>query len=381
MTAMLGCCSSVGQIQRNANFQEIANMKNPTHCVTTIKAAMLLLLAGGMLLALAGCSASEANSNSVEPVAVRTAKVEKANIAQPIRATGILSGKAESKLSFKIGGIIDRIAVGEGQSVRRGQLLATLKLAEINAQVHQAQNAFDKAERDLQRVKNLYRDSVATLEQFQDATTAYEVAKSALEIAKFNWQYASIYAPAAGKILKRFAEANELVGPGTPVLLMRNTQDGWVLKAGLADRDVVRITIGDTARLTFDAFPNQAFSATVLEISGTASAITGTYEVELRVRPAEGVTFLSGMIAKAEISPSKKTRVALVPIESLVEADGSRGSVYTISPSHAAKKVGVYVAFIYGNRAAIADGLEGVDEVITDGAAYLNDGDAIKIVP
>jgi RND family efflux transporter MFP subunit len=346
-----------------------------------LRAALLVLLAAGMLFALAGCGTSEANSNSVEAVAVRTVKVEQANIAQPIRATGILSGKAESKLSFKIGGIIDRIVVSEGQSVRRGQLLATLKLAEINAQVHQAQNAFDKAGRDLSRVQNLYRDSVATLEQFQDATTGFEVSKSALEIAKFNQQYASIYAPSAGKILKRFAEATELVSSGTPILLMRSAQDGWVVKTGLADRDVVRVAISDTARLTFDAYPSHFFSATVAEISGTASPMTGTYEVELRVEPAEGTPFLSGMIAKAEISPSKKSRVAVVPIESLIEADGLRGSVYTVSPSHAAKKVGVSVAFIYGDQAAIAAGLEGIDEVITDGAAYLSDGATIKIVP
>ncbi|MGH7595717.1 MAG: efflux RND transporter periplasmic adaptor subunit [bacterium] len=356
-------------------------MKRHTQYLNAINGAMLLLLAAGLFLALAGCGTSEANSNSVEAVAVRTAKVEKANIAQPIRATGILSGKAESKLSFKIGGIIDRIVAGEGQSVRQGQLLATLKLAEINAQVHQAQNAFDKAERDLKRMHILYRDSIATLQQFQDATTGFEVAKSTLEIAKFNQQYASIYAPAAGKILKRFVEANELISPGTPVLSMRNLHDGWVLKTGLADRDVVRVAIGDTARLAFDAYSNHSFSATVSEISGTASSMTGTYEVELRAEPAEGATFLSGMIAKAEILPSKKLPVWLVPIEALVEADGSRGSLYTISPSHTAKKIGVSVAFIYGNYAAIDTGLNGIAEVITAGAAYLNDGDAIKIVP
>ncbi|MCI0696202.1 efflux RND transporter periplasmic adaptor subunit [candidate division KSB1 bacterium] len=356
-------------------------MKKQNQHAKTIKAATLLLLAAGLLSALAGCSMSNANSNSIEVVAVRTARVETANIAPPIRATGILSGKAESKLSFKIGGIIDRIVVSEGQSVRRGQLLTTLKLAEINAQVHQAQNAFDKAGRDLQRVKNLYRDSVATLEQLQDATTGYEVAKSSLEIAEFNRQYASIYAPAAGKILKCFAEANELVSPGTPVLLMRNAQDGWVVKAGLADRDVVRVAIGDTARLTFDAYSDQSFFAAVSEISGTASPMTGTYEVELKVDPAEGTAFLSGMMAKVEILPARKSLVSLVPIEALIEADGSRGNVYIIASPNVAKKIGVSVAFIHDQHAAIAAGLDGIAEVITDGAAYLTDGDAIKIVP
>jgi multidrug efflux pump subunit AcrA (membrane-fusion protein) len=143
----------------------------------------------------------------------------------------------------------------------------------------------------------------------------------------------------------------------------------------------VRVSIGDTARLTFDAYPNQSFSAAVSEISGTASPMTGTYEVELRVDPAEGATFLSGMIAKAELLPSKKSFVSLVPIESLIEADGLRGNVYTIASPNLAKKIGVSVAFIHDRYAAIAAGLDGIAEVITEGAAYLNDGDTIKIVP
>jgi RND family efflux transporter MFP subunit len=227
---------------------------------------------------------------------------------------------------------------------------------------------------------NLYRDSVSTSGNFKMPPPATK-SRSQRGNRRIQPTICVDLAPAAGKILQRFVEANELINPGTPVLSMRNAQDGWVVKAGLADRDVVRVAIGDTARLTFDAYPSHFFSATVSEISGTASSMTGTYEVELRAEPAEGATFLSGMIAKAEILPSKKSRFSLVPIESLIEADGSRGSVYTILPSHAAKKVGVTVAFIYGNHAAIAAGLDGIDEVITDGAAYLNDGDTIKIVP
>jgi len=357
-------------------------MKRQNQNVKMINTALLALLLGGLLLMLAGCSASEANSTAAEAVMVRTAKVEMANIAPAIRATGLLSGKAESRLSFKIGGVLDRIYVSDGQSVRQGQLLATLNLAEINAQVNQAQNAFDKAERDLQRVQNLYKDEVATLGQLQDATTGYEIAKSALEIAKFNRRHASINAPANGRILKRlFAEENELISPGTPVLVMSSTKEGWVLKTGLSDREVVRVTPGDTARLTFDAYPNRSFAATVTEIASAAAPMTGTYEVELKIDAVAGVTFMSGMVGKAMITPSQKLRVWLAPIESLLEADGQRGSVYTIAPPNTAKKVGVVVAFIHGDQVAFTSGLENVSEIVTDGAAYLNDGAAVKIMP
>ncbi len=335
---------------------------------------------GMLALALAGCGASGAGSNEREVIAVRTAPVERAVLAPPVRVTGILAGRQESKLSFKVGGIIARIQVREGQRVQAGQLLATLKLAEIQAQVNQAQNAFDKAARDLQRVQNLYDDKVATLEQLQDATTGYEMAKSGLEIARFNRRHAAIYAPSSGIILKRFVEQNELVSPGLPVLAMSSASAGWILKAGLADRDVVRVALGDSAQLRFDAFPGHSIPARVTEISGTASPLTGTFEVELAVPSAIGLAFLSGMMAKAEITPSRRAPVWLVPIAALVEADGDHGSVYTATAASTAEKVAVTVAFIHGEQVAISTGLENVTEVITAGAAYLTPGARVQIV-
>jgi hypothetical protein len=71
----------------------------------------------------------------------------------------------------------------------------------------------------------------------------------------------------------------------------------------------------------------------------------------------------------------------LVPIESLIEADGASGNLYIVAPANVAKKIGVTIAFIHDQHAAIAAGLDGIDEVITDGAAYLTDGDVVKIVP
>ena len=355
-------------------------MNQPLRSGKAIAAMALTLSCAASSTSITGCGSSNANSNGLEIVAVRLAKVEQAMLAPPVRATGVLSGKAESKLSFKIGGIVDRIHVREGQSVRQGQLLATLKLSEINAQVNQSQHAFDKAERDLARAQNLYNDKVATLEQLQDATTGFEMAKSALEIAKFNWRYANIYAPAGGKVLKRFVEENELVSSGLPVLALSSTRAGWVLKAGLADRDVVRVALGDRARLSFDAFPGKYFSATVTEIAGTAAAMAGTFEVELAVEPDEAQTFMSGMIGKAEIEPAARAPVWLVPIEALVEADGRRGTVFTITPSGTAARTAVTVAFIHGQQVAISSNLENIAEVATDGAAYLTEGAHVKVV-
>ncbi|MEO0528364.1 MAG: biotin/lipoyl-binding protein, partial [Bacteroidota bacterium] len=104
---------------------------------------------------------------------------------QPITATGTLLSKEEIVLSFKIGGIVANLQVEEGETIKKGQRLGSLNLTEINAQVVGAQNTYDKSVRDLERATNLYRDTVGTLEQQQNAKTASEIAGSNLQIARF----------------------------------------------------------------------------------------------------------------------------------------------------------------------------------------------------
>jgi len=122
-------------------------------------------------------SAKAAQSNKIP---VKTTPVKQEEIVTLIHTSGKLFSEAEMKLSFKIGGIIEEIFVDEGQQVHKGKLLAKLDQAEIEAQVNQAKNAFEKANRDRDRVYKLYEDSVATLEQLQDATTGLEIVKSNL---------------------------------------------------------------------------------------------------------------------------------------------------------------------------------------------------------
>lgn len=343
-----------------------------------------LFALGAMALAsplLFSCGVKKSNAETASPATlVRVAPVERVELSEPIYASGLLVGKEESRLSFKIGGILEKIYVREGQVVQKGQLLATLKLSEINAQVSQAKNAMEKAERDLKRVKSLYDDKVATLEQFQDATTGYEVAKSALTIAQFNQQYASIYAPTSGKVLKKFAEENELVGVGAPILQLSNAAQGFAVKVGIADKDAVRLNVGDKADVSLDAFPNQKLTATVSQISGTASMQTGTFEIELKLDETKA-RLMSGLIAKVEIYPALQPLTTLAPIESFIEGDGKRGFIYSLSPdSQRAFKRPVQFGFVYRDKLTIESGLESVQSVITDGAAYLADSARVQVV-
>lgn len=334
-----------------------------------------------VLFVAAGCQAGATPEPPVDTaVPVRVAEVRREVRAEPVRAVGVLAARDEVRLSFKVPGIVSRLLVDEGDRVRQGQALATLDPLEIAAQVNQAAQGAEKAERDLARVEALYRDSVVTLEQLQDARTGFEVAQSALQIARFNERHAAITAPVDGVVLKRQVEEGELVGPGAPVYVVGSTRRGWVVRAGLADRDALRVAPGDRATLSFDALPGPAIAGRVTDVSVAAAARTGTYEVEVAV-DAGDVPLASGLVADVEIVPARAGEVVLVPVAALVEGDGDAATVFTVGRDGAtAVRVPVTVAFFAGDHVALRTGLDSVRSVVTSGVAYLRDGTAVRVV-
>jgi RND family efflux transporter MFP subunit len=342
--------------------------------------AVQLLAVPGTLVVLSACQRGGAQElPTSEPASVRAEVVTRAEVTQPIRAAGTLGPKDEIALSFKVGGVIEQLTVDAGDEVAAGQLLARLDLREIDAAVTRAQSAADKAERDLARARRLYADSVATLVQMQDAETAAEVARADLEAARFNRRYAVITAPAAGVILRRAAEPGELVGPGAQALVLGSRERGAVVRVGLSDRDVVRVTRGDRAVVRFEALPGRTYEGRVSTIAGAADAATGTWRVEIAL--ATPPLPAAGLVGQVEIEPRGRLTAAVVPVEALLEADGSHATVFALSAdgTHAERRR-VTIAWLTGDQVAITDGLDGVTRVLTDGAAWLQDGDRVRLV-
>jgi len=341
---------------------------------SALPTAFALLLA----VTIAGCSTRAETPAKTYVTVVRTADVVEQTDALPIRSSGRLSPKTSIQLSFKTGGVIESILVDEGDRVRAGQTLARLDLSEIDAGVTSAESAYDKADRDLQRMRNLYADSVVTLEQLQNTETAKTMAESNLKTARFNRRHSEIVAPADGRIQRRHAEPNELVTSGK-VILDLGTANGWVVRLGVPDRDVVRLKLGDDAIVHLDAYPGQSFAGLVTEIAEAADVASGTFEVEVSLTEKSDL-LKSGFIAAVDVIPSETSERKVIPIEALVEGDGSTAIVYTVDPlSGRARKLSIQIAGIHDDRVSVASGLEGVRTVVTNGAQYLTDGAQVRL--
>lgn len=328
----------------------------------------------------AGCSGRSAEVPAVKPTPVRVQAAGSGPGTPPIEATGLVAARDEMRLSFKVGGLVARVAVQEGEQVRKGQLLARIEPAEINAQLEQSRQLAEKAVRDLARGERLYADEVISLEQLQDLRTQAALARAQLRAVEFNRGYADIRAPRDAIIMRRLVEEREIVPAGQPVIVLGARDRGWVVRAALADREVVQLALGDPAEIRLDAWPGQRLPGTLVEISGAADEKSGLFPVEVRFDSVP-VELAAGLVAKLSLSPdwSRTRRLTYLPIGALVEGDEDRASVFVVQGAQARRRP-VRIAFITGERVAIAEGVEPGETVVTDGSLYLEDGERIEVV-
>ena len=337
-----------------------------------------IVLASVIFLA-TGCRTHEKTVAPDEVVNVRVEKIATGLITLPVHSTGLLVSSDELKLSFKTGGIIADIFVKEGERVKKGKMLASLNLSEISATAEQAKNGYEKALRDYERADNLYRDTVATLEQKQNALTALKVAQSTFEIVKFNLAHSQIFAPDNGIVLRKLAKQNELVAAGYPVFVFGTSGKQWKVETGLSDKDIVKINPGDSASVSFDAWPGVKFPAVVDQAGEISNPYTGTYKTELFLNTT-GYRLASGFVAVVDIYPFSGKSYTLIPVGSIVEADGKYGNIFYLTDSMSVKKIRIEIEAISGPQAAVRGIPEGVAEVVSEGAAYLKDGLKVKVV-
>ena len=342
------------------------------------RSASILTAFAGLL---AACSRPETPSTPHDPViTVVTAPVVLSSDPVPVEAAGVLSRKEESTLSFKTGGIIDAVRVRSGDSVAEGEVLATLKLDEMDAQVSRATAGAEKAGRDLERTTALHSDRVASLENLQDAQSAYTAAEAELKAARFNRDTSVIRAPARGRILKRLAEPSELAGPGRPVLVFAAQTQGWIVRTGISEADVLRLVVGDRAEVRLgDGAPIKARVSQIPE--GTDEA-TRTIPVELELDAPAPEGWRSGFLVSVLVRPRPVTERATLPMSALVEGQGKTAYVFLVDAEKSvARRRSVEVESLYHDTAYLKTPLPAGSRVVTTGAEFLYDGRKVVQAP
>jgi RND family efflux transporter MFP subunit len=329
------------------------------------------LVAAALSVLLAACGGdSGARTAEAERPTVSVVEAAPASAAGAVRASGLVGYRREPQLAFNAPGVIGAINVDSGDIVRRGQRLATLRRTSVGANPNEAALARANAERDLARTQELFERGFVSESRLEGARLAVERASDVSIIS----------APADGVILRRAAEPAQNVAAGAPILVLGETNSGLVVRAPVSSTEAARIRIGDSARVRVPALNQAQLEARVTRVSAQSDAMTGAFEIEVEVSAPQGLR--SGMVAEVDIAAAAAENVAsalLVPPLALLDARADQGVVFVVDADNIARRRAVRTAGISQAGVVVVEGLAPGERVISAGAAYVRDGETVRI--
>ena len=287
----------------------------------------------------------------------------------PIYSTGVLGSLTEINLSFKHSGLISKILVNEGAVFKKGDLLAQIDTSEVRAIQKKAEEDLKLKIRNKKRIETLYNSQAATLEQFENSITAYNISYLNSKLAMLNFKNTSLYSSFNGKIIKKHAEEGELIGVGKPILSAINASSATkIIRCKLSDTQMLKCSLGDKAKIFFSPY-SAPFSATITRIGQRANPMNGLFEIELTLDEYKRV-LKDGFIGKVIISPSGLVNHYKVPISSLVGVIQDKGIFFFYKNKNIFKKEIEIIEIEKDSIIINGDSILATDSVVIDGVSY-----------
>jgi len=288
-------------------------------------------------------------------ITVQSEKVGRRTITQMVNASGKIQPETMVKINAEVSGEITVLPVKEGDKIKKGELLVRIKPDQYQAQVDRAEaglqsarasmnlqkSNLEKAESEFKRAQELFEKKLLSDQEFISAKTSFSAAKSQFESsqagvrqaeasfrdAKESLNKTSIYSPMHGTISQLISELGERVSgsgftQGTQIMTVADLSM-MEARVDVGENDIVNISIGDTSRITIDAYPDKKFVGIVYEIANTAkSKGLGTqeevtnFEVKIRILDKD-IALRPGMSMTADIETETKKNAIAVPIQSV----------------------------------------------------------------
>lgn len=329
------------------------------------------------LAATAACGKAEKVAEAPPPASVEAVAVRAPADSSTLVATGPLERRREMTLSFRIPGVITALDVDDGDVVRAGQVLATLDPAGVAAAEVRAGVEVERARRDLARDQALFEKGFVSRQRLDDRKSALRAAEAGAGAAAFDRRWARLVSPASGVVLQRTAQAGEVVQPGQAVLRIADETSPLTLRAPLADRDVSRVRVGQSASVRIDGLP-AVVPGRVTRVGERAGPQTGAVDVEIELIGVHPLR--SGQVATAEISvgAASAPTMSRVPAEAILEAKGNQAFVLVVEKDVARRRAVTFGGF--DGDDALITGLPPQARVITAGAGFVGDGEKIQVI-
>lgn len=331
------------------------------------------------------CFAAACGGRSVPVGSVRPVKVETARRAGFIDKdfAGMATPDNAVNLAFKLSGQVSDIPVAQGESVKKGQMLAELDPRDVELQVAAQRSAYEEARSQMQRMQRLLQHEAVSRQEAEAAQTRYAQARSSYENALDLLKDTRLRAPFAGVIEASYVDQYERVQSGQTILRLVAPETSTV-KFTLPESALEVLTRSSTHfDVAFDNYRGVMFAARLKDYARTSSDASG-FPVSLTL---EGVD-----AARYRISPGMSCTVTMrtadpvadavsLPLTAVCAPAEGGDYVWVVGDGERVERRAVTLGEPYGRDRVIVDsGVEPGDRVVTAGVYQLREGEPVRIM-
>lgn len=357
---------------------------------TTRTTDFALLLVGAVALSGAGCSPADGDTGTAQAAAadggVRVIDVEVVPLrpgpfTDYIRVTGEVEALEDVTLSAQESGVIERFFVEKGSQVRRGQPIAALDAAVLEAQVDEARAQARLAREQHERQRVLWEEErIGTEIAYLQAKYQAEGAEARLATLEARLARMVIRSPIGGVFDAKFLETGEMAAPGTPVARVV-TLSRVKVTAGVPERFAPAVRRGALARVSFDLLPDRELEGRIGFVGSSVDAASRTLPVEV-VIPNPGRVIKPRMVANVQVVRAHLDSALVVPQHVLLRT--TEGYQVFVAVDRDGRTVAsarpVRLGPSQGNHVVVDSGLAAGERLITVGAQQVSDGALVRIV-
>ena len=341
------------------------------------------------IFGLAGCSeeVEQAKESSAQVFKAHVQTVELGEIPLMAVVPGAIVPEQKAQISSRLIGYIKGLEVKVGQTVKRGQLLFSIDSADIKSQIIQANAGYQQAiaslndaKLDYDRFTQLYKEESVSKQQYDKIRLQYNIAqqsvaaaKSALNQAKEQLNYANVKAPFDGVIVDKLAVAGDLASPGKPIVVIENTAS-LVVQTEVAGDLFAVIKMGDEASVLVDG-QSGGLVGIIYTLVSSANPKTRTHTVKLSLPVINDVN--SGTFARVSFKRGIR-QTMMVPKSAIVNRAGIEG-VFVNEKGKAFFRM-VRTGMKVGDKVEIQAGLALGEQIIVDNNQSMLNGDIVEII-
>jgi RND family efflux transporter MFP subunit len=352
-----------------------------------VRGGGLTLTALALLAAVPACTVGETAGADAPPIPVAAVTIGATDdrgggagsVSDSFAAT--IHRDREANLSFRVAGTVRAMPARPGMRLPAGALVAAIDETPYAANATRQSAEVDRLARAAGRYDVLVPEGAIADAQAKDARNALAAARAGLAAARYDLAAARLTMPFSGIILWRQAEIGETVTPGQSVALVADARAPLLAVAQIPAGVAARLRSGLAAQVSVEGLA-APLAGRVLRVAGASDPRSGTVAVDVLLSgaPAGLASGTTASVALAPPRPTERARdgVVLLPAEALLEAQGQRGFVYVIDAGKARRRQVRFLGFV--DQAVRVAGLPGGARVITAGAGFVANGQAVTVV-